>query len=200
MFRKQIALSLAVISGSALLWTMLCLVVSEKDRTFYKSLLEQKHAISSSSTLANSYQKRQGVRKDIWSVTPEGRRLHHRLESVSSLLTLIPKGNKIDIIENLGELKCWMQDKVFMEGSPMQQVRYFEAREGAYRLLAEDFSAHNVSLAVHRLPGENLPAPGKLNTPFLKGVAEDVFFSLSEKTPQFKAHHFVATFKHRENS
>ena len=75
-----------------------------------------------------------------------------------------------------------MQEKLSTEGTEMQQVRYFEARNGIYQHLSQEFLAHSVALSLYRLPGHTLPLKTIHSTAFLKGIAKDVSFSISGKT------------------
>ena len=141
-------------------------------------------------------QKRLGVRKDIWFTQEDQSRLHFRIDSNSSTLTLLPQDDKVDMIENLEGVRCWMQDKLYMTATgPMQQMRYFEAKTGTYQLTSQQFLAHAVHLSLFRLPGSVLPTLLNPKTAFLRGIADDVSFSVAGKSPQFQADRFRATLK-----
>ena len=56
---------------------------------------------------------------------------------------------------------------------------------------SQEFLAQSVALSLYRLGGHELPKE-MLAKPFLKGIAEDVSFAVSGKSPQFKAKHFKA--------
>ena len=80
----------------------------------------------------------------------------------------------------------------------MQQMRFFEAEEGLYRYNLQQFLAQSVTLSLFHLPGHNLPTTVNTEKAFMKGLAQDVSFSVSGKTPQFQAKQFKATIRQDE--
>jgi hypothetical protein len=159
-----------------------------------QSLKKEQELAASRGTFSATSQKREGVRKEIWFSQDDHVRLHYRIESKGSLLTFIPKENKVDIIENLDKLKFWMQDKLYVNPE-MQEMRFLEADHGIYKMTAQEFFAETVSVSLFRIPGVNLPEKIDPKTAFLRGVSENIFFSISGKTPQFEAENFKASFK-----
>lgn len=155
---------------------------------------------SSQGLLAATQQERKNVKKDIYFAQEDNSRLHYRIYSQTSLLTMQPKGQtkKIELNEKLEKIKCWMQDKLYYstpgEG-PMQHIRFLEAEEGLYCYTSQQFLAQSVALSLFRLPDHDLPKELK-STPFLKGIAQDVSFAVSGKTPNFKAQYFKAELNH----
>jgi hypothetical protein len=190
MFRHTILLSALLLMLSVLFWGFLLGRVRPEDIAVIQKAEKEQEIASSTSLFSTTEQKRKGVVKEIWFTQEDNQRLHYRIISEGSLLTLQPDGKKFDLIEKLEHIKCWMQDKL-TEG-PMQQVRFFQAEEGWYRYSSQEFIAQSVALSLFRLPGHALPRDvGKLN-PFLKGIAQDVSFAVSGKNPQFKAQDFKA--------
>lgn len=200
MFNRISLIAFTSFGVITLLWALQFCVVRSSDFATYRVSMEQGKQPTAKETLSTStHQMRQGVRKDIWFAQEDGSRLHYRIESASSLLTLVPNQNKVDVIENLEHIKCWMQDKLYSgEGKTMQQARYLEADQGSYHYLTQQFIAQSVALSLHRLPGHLLPASFDPKTAFLRGIAQDVSFSVSGKLPQFQAQHFKATLKPNE--
>jgi hypothetical protein len=197
MFKKVfLPLSIAL----SLLWVVHCVWLRGSDLKHYASLMHEQQQVDISSKLLsqNAYQTRSGVRKDIWT-SEEGKiRLHYRIESDSSLLKLLQLDNRADIVENLQGIRCWMQDKLYFGSQdtlPMQQVRYLEADEGVYRYHSHQFDAHSVSLSLVRRPGHQLTFDLSPKDAFLKGIAQNITFSISEGTPQFQAEQFRASLK-----
>ncbi|HEY2809770.1 MAG TPA: hypothetical protein VGJ00_00030 [Rhabdochlamydiaceae bacterium] len=159
--------------------------------------LQVKDKASSSQGLINTtHQQRKNVKKEIYFLQEDNSRLHYRIFSQSSLLTMQPSnaGKKIALNEKLEKIQCWMQDKLYYSSpgvDPMQQVRFFEAEEGVYCYTSQQFLAQTVVLSLFRLPEHDLPQTAK-TSPFLRGIAKDVSFAVSGKTPSFKAQHFKA--------
>ncbi|MCI0382151.1 MAG: hypothetical protein L0207_03755 [Chlamydiae bacterium] len=179
-----------------LFWICALCVVRQKDRDFYQKLVQEKE-MACSSSYSSTNQHRKNVRKDIWFVQDDDQRLHYQIESLSSTLTFIPQNDKFQLVEILDNLKCWMQDKLFKTDRdfiPMQQMRYMEAAKGTYHYTSQEFDAEGVSLAMFRLPGHELPQSFFLDSQkaFLKGIAKNISFKISGKTPQFQARNFKA--------
>lgn len=182
------ALSLLI----ALVWIIQVCILRPGDLTLVKKLKEGKELASTKSTFSSTTQKRKGVRKEIWFSEENNTRLHYRIESQGSLLTFIPKENKVDIVEHLEQLKFWMQDKLFINPA-MQELRFLEAEQGIYRMATQEFVAETVSVSLYRLPGFELPEQIDPKTAFLHGVSENILFSISGKMPQFEAQNFKAS-------
>ncbi len=195
MFRKTIFSYTFVIVGLIASWLFLTLHVSQNDRKRFKELQQKGHAIVAAYESRSTKQSRAGVRKDLWITQEGGIRLHDRIESASSILTLTPVDDHMDIIENLNQIRCSMQDKFFEHnGAVYQQVRYFDANTGIYQYSTNRFAAQAVALALYRLPGKDLPAALTKQQPFLKGIAQDVSFAVAGKASQFQAKQFKASF------
>jgi len=203
MFERATYISLIALVIAAVLWLAHFARVSSNDYAAYKiSMQKQELAASVSPVGTTTNQQRQGVRKEIWFTQDDNSRLHYRIESESSQLSLIPIDKKIELIEKLFKIKCWMQDKLYFASAgsgPMQQMRFFEAEEGLYRYNLQQFLAQSVALSLFHLTGHNLPTTVNTESAFMKGLAQDVTFSVSGKTPQFQARQFKATLR-QENS
>jgi hypothetical protein len=199
--KKVVSFSAVILSA---LWIFHFCFVRKSDLEKYRALMQKQQEIDTSSKTVtrSTYQTRESVRKDIWIADANSDRLHYRIESKSSLLKLIPKEHKSEIIEQLQGIKCWMQDKLYAASeaaTPMQQVRYLEADQGTYRYNSQHFDANSVSLSLLRLPGHLLSFPFDPQAePFLKGVAQNVSFSIDEGIPKFQARNFKATLKGSE--
>ena len=200
MLKKQ-ALLYSLAAGLFILLSVakICFVTSD-DLRHYKALVEEYKQIAAQSLTQSTTQTRSGVRKDIFFTQDDASRLQYRIESESSVLTLAPINNKMDIVENLHNIRCWMQEKLFdMQTAPSQQIRYLKANEGTYRFSQQQFLANSVALSLFRLPGHTLSTPTSTEKAFLKGLADEVSFSVSGKTPQFVAHHFTASLRQEDD-
>lgn len=133
-------------------------------------------------------QMRSGVQKDLW-MSDDKQRLHHRMMSPRSILTAYPKGENFELVEEMQGMKCYLQENI-EEG--VQQIRFIESESGTYRYSNQYFDAHQVFLALFRLPGSELETKLDFDFAFLKGVAEDVSLSFSENSPNFHAEKFKA--------
>ncbi len=195
MFRRTTLFSLLLLGIIATFWGYFLVHVRSEDITLIKQKISERELATSKSVFSTTQQQRQGVVKEIWFSQEDNSRLHYRISSESSLLTIVPEGKSFDLIEKLEKIKCWMQDKLYEPSAgvgPMQQMRFLVAQEGLYRYSSQEFLAQTVALSLFRLGGHELPKEIASSQPFLKGIAEDVSFAVSGKSPQFKAKHFKA--------
>jgi hypothetical protein len=196
MFQRMTIYTLVCLGLVCTLWALLFLCVRPRDIEACRRLQMQDKIVSSQGLVTTTHQQRKNVKKEIYFTQEDNTRLHYRICSESSLLTLQPhtEGKKIELNEKLEKIKCWMQDKLYYSApgtGPMQQIRFLEAQDGLYCYSSQQFLAQAVKLSLFRLPEHDLPKEIR-TTPFLKGIAKDVSFAVSGKTPSFKAQHFKA--------
>jgi hypothetical protein len=195
MFRRTTTFWILFLAIATLFWGYSLLWVRSVDIAAIKKKIGEQELATSKSVFSATEQQRKGVVKEIWFTQEDNSRLHYRIFSESSLLTIKPEGKSFDLIEKLEKIKCWMQDKLYDPTTgtgPMQQIRFLAAEEGLYRYALQEFLAQTVALSLYRLDGHELPREMSVSKPFLKGIAEDVSFAVSGKSPQFKARHFKA--------
>lgn len=192
MFKKTATYTTLFLMIATIGWLVKLMYITDADLDRYEALKNAGKAIAAKEQEKKSYQYRSGVRKDLWLAQEDHTRLHHRIASQSSRLTLVPIDDKVDIIEHLQNLQCWMQDKIFLP-TATQQLRYFEAEQGIYQYSIQRFAASSVILSLFRLQGTDLPFSLNPKTAFLQGIAQDVSFSIAGKATQFQAKQFKAT-------
>ena len=189
MFRKTVLIYTSAILGLIGICLFFVLHISEADRRQLKKIQVKGLATIQTSTEQN----RGSVCKDLWIAESDGKRLHDRIESASSVLVLTPVNDHLDIIEHLNQIHCSMQDRIEeRDGKIVQQVRCFDALTGVYQYSANRLTAKNVSIALFRAPGSDLPS--SFSSPFLTGIAQDISFAIAGKASQFQAKQFKATF------
>jgi hypothetical protein len=194
MFQRMTNICFLSLGILTLVWGLSLFRVRPSDIEKIKQSVQEQEIASSKSLFSTTQQQRKGVVKEIWFTQEDNSRLHYRIFSESSLLTIKPTGKNFELIEKLEKIKCWMQDKLYDPNAgagPMQQIRFLAAEEGLYRYTTQEFLAQSVALSLYRLNGHELPKE-MTTKPFLKGIAEDVSFGVSGKSPQFKARHFKA--------
>ncbi|MCB1109414.1 MAG: hypothetical protein KDK64_00380 [Chlamydiia bacterium] len=166
---------------------------SSKDLESIEALLTQELSMPRHEEKFPNKQMRKGVAKDLW-ISEKGKvRLHHHIESPRSILTAIPNGNRVELIEQMIGMKCFFQEKIEdKEGRVMQHIRYLQSGEGTYHYTNHLFDAQKVFLALYHLPGETLTTHLKPDEAYLKGIAEEVSLSFSSGSPNFHAEKFKA--------
>ena len=195
MFGKSVTITCIGVSAVILTGLFKICFVTDRDILKYKALIEECKKMEVESQNSVATQTRIGVRKDIFFAQEDNSRLHYRIDSSSSLLTMSPENNKLEILENLSNVQCWMQEKLYSIGNKsMQQMRHLQASKGVYNLSKQEFIANDVMLSLFRIPGHELTTTIPASKAFLKGKAEDIEFTVSGKTPRFEAHQFNASF------
>ena len=156
----------------------------------YQKLVRDSVELKSKSALerAPSLQSRKEVQKDIWTYNQD-QRLHYRLNSRASELTILHTKKKVDLEERLEEIKCCLQEEIDADS---QQIRYIFAPKGTYLFPAHRFVAEEAELYFFSLPGCELPVDWPTTTPFLHGRASDIVFSAGFGLPSFTAYHLNA--------
>jgi hypothetical protein len=195
MFHKTTLLYSLFLGVLFILWGFSLAKIRSSDIAFIKQAIKAQGEASTKNVFSTTEQQRKGVVKEIWFSQEDQTRLHYRIRSESSLLTIQPKGKGLDLIEKLHNIQCWMQDKLYSPSGtagPTQQLRFFAAEEGLYRYTSQEFLAQSVALSLFRLNGHDLPKETVTAKPFLKGLAKDVSFGISGKNPQFQAKQFKA--------
>ncbi len=201
MFKRAIYITSFLMALLCFGWLFKLIYLFPAERAECTKTLNSGKAIARATRDQQTHQNRRSVRKDLWLSQQDRTRLHYRIDSKSSVLTLLPIDDKVDIIENLQQIQCWMQDKLYAQGDvPMQQMRFFEADQGIYQYSSQRFAANTVTLSLFRIPGLQLPTTIDPRTAFLRGIAQDVSFSVAGKTTQFQAQKFKATLLSQEGS
>jgi len=152
------------------------------------------------SAIATTKQNRTQVRKDIWIAQPDHHRLHNRIESANSLLILQPKGSSMEVVEELQQVQCWSQEKIFVSnGSMHHQMRQLRTEKGIYKYQTQTFESNQTHVSFHKIPGLSLMTTSKEQPPaFLAGTAEAVSFSVQKGVPLFQARQFKASLGERQ--
>ncbi len=190
MFKKIITYAWVLFFVGGIVWVLFLFVPRNSDvRACARARVAKKTAKSSSSCVA-THQNRKGVTKELWLVQEGGERLHHRVRSVSSVLTLEPVDAHMELVERLQGVECWLQDR---SGSSGGQLRVLKANEGVYSYRDLSFLAQSVSVSLFRFEDRDLPSTLTAFSPFLNGIAQEVSFSVSPSGPKFHAQRFKAS-------
>ena|SRR3990167_2358229 len=161
--------------------------------------LKQISKVPKKAQKSSAQQTRTGIIKDMW-ISNGAERLHHRISCPSSVLLIHPKGNAFECIEEMSDMKCYLQEKIEWDseiGMPFQQIRYIESPTGTYNYASQLFSAERVYLAIFSMPGNVLQLNPDLNKAFLKGIAEKVALTFLSDGPQFHSEKFKAYILHK---
>ena len=192
LFRKSLAVCAALILFLAALVCFFLVRLRSSDAPRYRKLVQESAELRSRHALERepAHQMREGVQKDIW-IVDEAERLHFRLNSRYSELMIRQKKDKVEAVEELQQIECWIQEEVDSKGGK-QLVRQLKAAEGVYTYPSHRFVAGTVHLAFFRMPGTELPRAiqGK---PYLTGLAREASFAATSKLPTFTAYHLTAT-------
>ncbi|MBI5345784.1 MAG: hypothetical protein HZB76_01390 [Chlamydiae bacterium] len=181
------ASSLAILSLAILFCNLFFL--NKKDYEEFEKMLSQINSVHTKSQ--NAYQKRDIVQKDIWIGEKLAQR-HIKINSDSSKLFLTLKKDKIDLLETLQGIECFVQDKI-NPALTSQHFRYFKAKSGSYLFRSHKFIANDTSMYFFKLAESDLPLEVDLQKAYMQGTAKELSFLLSEKKPCFNVLEFKAT-------
>ncbi|MCP5469058.1 MAG: hypothetical protein H7A36_00940 [Chlamydiales bacterium] len=137
-------------------------------------------------------QARDGVSKQVWSLDAH----YCAIESRHSELFFFTDRGEVDVIEELEDVECLVQECLYYkEGAPMQTVRFLRAKEASYNYFAELFEATGVKMWTYELPGHEPPKSVGGLEPTLVGRAERVDLKLKGRAFDLNAHHFQGTMR-----
>ena len=191
MLKQATSIGCVLLVIITLAWSSFFLRVRPVDKSKVLNLLERQ--IQSKTGFLSAHQKRLKVTKDIWLTQDDNSRLHHRIASKSSLLVLKPNGGKLKFIEELDQISCLMQERIYYNNElPMQQVRLLEANSGEYHFSEKQLLSQGVSISVYKLNTHTLPQEILSTSPIFSGNAENISLTTSDKTPDFQAKGFTA--------
>lgn len=174
--------------------------IKEEDVVKYQALVEDSATIKSKKSLEihPTTQKREGVQKDFFFINNE-ERLHMKMQSKESTLTLYQNKGKFEAVEHLKEIFSIVQEEIDSKHNT-QAVRTFLAPSGIYTFPSHQFIADSAELAFYQLEGTKLPPISTLPKPFIRGSADRVVFDATTKTPAFSAEHLRARLDPNENN
>ncbi|MCB1181161.1 MAG: hypothetical protein KDK55_03955 [Chlamydiia bacterium] len=166
--------------------------VREKDRMAYRTLVESSQPQLQEGSLASqcSHQMREGVTKEFW-INQNGR-LKGRLTSQRSSLFLFPEKGKIDVIEEMKNVSCLMQETLIDDHK--QELRYFEAEKATYNYTTQLLVANEVKFWKYQIDGQDLPDTPPTSPPLMNGIADTMIITITGSSVQMNADHFKATF------
>jgi len=169
------------------------LFISEPKDLLEYSVLQKGKKAQENTREKKLSQLRTFVTKDLF-IPKDKERLQIRIISDSSHLYLKNHKKKWSFEEDLHEIKCFSQDKIYQsdKGFYYQQVKYLEAPSGIYTFPEQTFTAEKVDLYFYHLPGKTLPVAFDGQFSYLYGYAKEVFFSLQTGNPYFIANHLQA--------
>jgi len=204
MFKIQlIVLALALGLGIGLL----VFPIQQKDFFLYEALTEQSNPDQEAPVCTQ--QMRENVHKQIWiqDQTP----LYFSIQSKNSNLFFFKECSQIEIIEELEDVTCVLQEELFyrfadgttslspQEGAePWQKTRYLKAEQAHYNYQTHLFVADTVHLWEYQLAGHAPPSTFQGIDPQLEATAQSVEFILNAKELDFTAHKMHAIFYETE--
>lgn len=191
MLKQATFIGCVLIAIITLVWGSFFLRIRPIDKSKVLNLLERQ--MQSKTGFLSASQKRLKVTKDIWFSQDDNSRLHHRIKSKSSLLVLKPHGEKLKLIEELNQIHCLMQERIYYNNElPMQQVRLLKASSGEYHFSEKQLLSQGVSISIYKLNTHSLPQEILSTLPIFSGNAENISLTISGKTPEFQAKGFMA--------
>ncbi len=150
--------------------------IDENDVNNYKAL-HQQGTIEQNGEKGRQVKK--GILKELW-VMKEGKPLHIRLKSDDALLTVEKKESKSEVVEEMSNLVCLMQEELFPDEN-RQIVQKIEAAKAIYLYRTDSFLADNVLMTRYKIPGNTLPEDIANEKPIFKATASKVRFQIKQE-------------------
>lgn len=138
-------------------------------------------------------QKRIGMHKQIFHYDGDSR-LEIRLGSAKSELVLERENEEIVIVENMEDLKCYIQEKFIKKSTaePRQQILVLTSDKASYDYKKEKLITDKIKIARYDIPGVILTEDLENFKPILSGEAESAEFDLKGSHFNFKSNQFKA--------
>lgn len=223
MFKTPLIIATCAFVLSAFFMGFIISRISDVDLLNYQKLIESSEpSTKKTDCFGLSRQTREGVKKQIWHENK-----HIVIESEESELFFFHQNNQMEVVEELGVVRCAIQEELYYllpdgrevvqkengelclrgeEGSipsgtalkPMQLIRYLEAKEACYNYNTQLFSGREVKLWKYRLEGHKMFTSFEGLAPMMSGMAQSVEFSLKSKQLDFSAYQMRATFNPKE--
>lgn len=164
------------------------------DNEKLKDLQKSSQGSYSTDSFLSVKQERKGVYKELWQVSGKERKML-KIESPSSKVAVVEEGGTFKLIEELSDCDCWMQEKLFQEGSqPMQELRRLKAAKASFSYDEHSFVANHVSISRYLAKGSILPKIENGLILLMKGKAEAARFKTQDAGFSFEADRLKATF------
>lgn len=178
--------------GLSLYYT--CFYILPKDIKEYEKEIkksEQKRAREKTSSPCD--QERARVKKEIWSPCDE-HRLYTLITAASSKLHIERHCGKIELKEDLQDVFCLIQDKIYQTTNAelMQNLKTLTCPGGVYDYSEKSFRSGKVVMGLYTLAGSTPPLEIALIPPQMKGFAKKTTLSFKDHLLFFKAEAFSA--------
>jgi len=162
--------------------------VNDNDYKNYEKTINKKNKLEASSNIIEkTYQKRVDVEKNIW-IPKKNDRTVIKMTSPFSELYLGNRKNKIELIEKLKDIKCYVQENT----NDNSQVKLFTSEEGIYFFPKHQFSSDKIKIYFFSLkqnePFNDIP----LSRAFFNADAKDFSFLISQNQYYMNAKSFKA--------
>ena len=132
-------------------------------------------------------QFREGVTKKMWTEEEQ----YCAITSASSELFFFTEKGDVEVIEELENVNCMLQERLFVKhGKKMQTLRLLKAKEASLNYNTQLFTSNNVSMWTYEIAGHAPPDTLEGHEPILEGRADQVELQLAGKSFAILAHHF----------
>lgn len=129
--------------------------------------------------------------KDIW-INKNGSRYHYHLEAPKSRFVMKNTLLGSEIIEEMEDMRLWMQDKVINIPKPMQEVRFIKAPKSYFLFTQHALKTEDAFMALYSTPGRELSLYLKPEQITLRGHAKTFDILMEKGGVKFAAKDFNA--------
>ncbi len=129
--------------------------------------------------------------KDVW-VNIHGKRHHYHMESPTSRFVLKHDLYSNKIVEEMDDMRLWMQDRIAQTPKPIQEVRFIKSPYSTFCFSERSLKTENSFVAMYTTPGKDLSLYLKPEQVTLRGNADAFDIIVDEAGVHFNAKGFSA--------
>ncbi len=129
--------------------------------------------------------------KDLW-VNKNGKRFHYHLESPISRIILKHEEDGTEIIEEMEDMRLWIQDRIVTSPRPLQEIRFIQSPLSTFHFSNQELKTQKSFIALYTTPGKDLSLHLKPELVSLRGRADTFDISVDNDGVKFSAKGFTA--------
>lgn len=129
--------------------------------------------------------------KDVW-INKKGIRHHYHMESPQSRFILKNDLISNQIVEEMDDMRLWMQDRISQIPNPTQEIRFIKSPHSTFCFSDHSLKTENSFIALYTTPGKDLSLYLKPEQITLRGNAETFDVLVDKEGVKFAAKGFAA--------
>ncbi|GAB4233974.1 MAG: hypothetical protein Tsb0021_13160 [Chlamydiales bacterium] len=174
--KKWFWLSGALIIFTAFIIFRSLFVTDQRDVREYQELANSTDQSLDKSEIKS--QHRTYVKKDFF-LKDQQKNLQQTITADESDVMIVKGHHGIEIVEQMTNISCLLQVKLFEEPYPWQSLRCIQCKNGCFNYRHQVFTGTQALLSEYQLPGHKLAIEEHFS-PYLTGNAQEIYFNLGK--------------------